>query len=301
MDQERSGDFYALSCAVVCGLGNIPAKAALENLTPELFNIYYFVLGFLFTALYLFKRKTRKEVFSTGPRVFFLILILSILFSLGIYTFMTSLKMIDPATVSFLSRIESIVILIFAYIILKERLRPIELIGGIIAVGGIFILKYKTNMVISKAATLMILSAVFFSTAEIIIKKNIDIIKTTPFVFWRNLLNIGIFYIILTIQGQRLQMPESQTIPLIAAAAFLLPVMGRATYIEALKRIKISRATLISQSTPLFTALFAFIILKTLPTPIEWLGGGLIIFGVIIINLTKLARNSLGRLNGKHL
>ncbi len=283
MTSERSGDYYALSCALVCALGNIPAKVALENITPELFQLYFFGFGFLMSAVYLVRPKARQEVFATTSKAFLLILILSLLFSFAIYTFISSLKLIEPATVSFLSRFEVLVTVVFAFIFLKERLRPIEIIGGIITIGGLIILKFKTNMVISQAATLMILSSFFFATAEIIIKKYINLVGTIRFIFWRNFFMIFIFYGILVYHNQPLSLPDNKTLFIIAIASFLLPVMGRLTYIEALKRIKVSRAALITQSMPLFTAIFALLILGTYPTPIEWLGGGLIILGVVVI------------------
>ena len=132
----------------------------------------------------------------------------------------------------------------------------------------------------------MILSAFFFGSAEIIIKKNIDLVGTIRFIFWRNIFAVVIFYFILFYHNQQVHIVETSTMLIAAASAFLLPVMGRLTYIEALRRIKISRAALITQSTPLFTAMFALMILGSIPTAIEWLGGGLIIIGVIIIRLT---------------
>ncbi len=290
MTHERAGDYYALSCAIVCALGNIPAKVALDNLTPELFQFYYFGIGFLMTSVYLIKPGPRLEVMTTSGKAFGLIFILSLLFSFGVYTFIVSLKLIEPATVSFLSRFEVILTVIFAFIVLRERLRLIELIGGVIALSGIFVLKYKTNMVISEAASLMILSSFFFAVAEILVKKYIDIIGVIRFVFWRNLIMVVIFYGILIYQGQQFYLIDNRTLLLAAAAAFLLPVMGRITYIEALRRIKISRAALVTQSTPLFTALFALTILGTYPTPVEWLGGVLIIAGVVVIKLTSDGR-----------
>ncbi len=285
MTQERSGDYYALVCAIVCSVGNITAKIGLRNITPELFQFYLFGFGFIMSAAYLVRPKARREVFTADKRALGLIFVLSLLFSFGIYTFISSLKLIEPATVSFLSRFEVIFLLLFAFIFLKERLKLIELIGGIITIGGIFILKFKTNMVISQAASLMILSAFFFALAEVIIKKNINLVGTIRFIFWRNIFAVFIFYGILIYHNQQIIIIDSNTMLLTALTAFLLPVMGRLTYIEALKRIKVSRAALITQSMPLFTAIFALIILGTYPTPIELLGGGLIIAGVVVIKL----------------
>ncbi|MCP4705095.1 MAG: DMT family transporter [candidate division Zixibacteria bacterium] len=283
MTSERSGDYYALVCALVCSVGNITAKIGLRNITPELFQFYLFGFGFLMSAAYLIRPKARDEIFATDKKALGLIFVLSLLFSFGIYTFISSLKLIEPATVSFLSRFEVIAVLLFAFIFLKERLKLIELIGAFITIGGIFVLKFKTNIVISQAASLMILSSFFFAIAEVLIKKNINIIGTIRFIFWRNLFAILIFYGILIYHNQQVILIDYGTMFLTAITAFLLPVMGRLTYIEALKRIKVSRAALITQSMPIFTAIFALIILGTYPTLIEWFGGALIILGILII------------------
>jgi len=286
MNQQRTGDLYALVCALVCGLGNIPAKVALDRLPVEIYIFYFFLFGFFIISLTLFKKSSRDEIFQINLKTLSLIAILAVFFMGALYLMMTALKMIEPATVSFLSRFEVIVTVVLAYMILKERLLFIEIVGGMIAVGGVIILKYKTNLDISKAATLMVLSSFCFAAAEIIIKKNIKILGTIRFVFYRNLFMICFVYIIMTFEGRTLFLPDNNTLLVILSAAILLPVVGRITYMEALKRIKVSRAALITQSTPLFTAFFAFIILATYPAPIEWLGGALIIAGVVVVKLS---------------
>lgn len=288
MKSERAGDIYAFACAVICGLGNIPAKAALLNLTPELFNFYYFVAAFIISALALIGKKERLEVFSTDRKSLGLILFLTLIFSVGIYTQMKAVKMIEPATVSFMSRLEMVYVMILAYIFLKERLGRLEIIGGIIAIGGIMVLKLSAGVEISNAATLMLVSTFFFGVAEILTKKNVDKVGTMRFVFIRNLGAVVIFYLLLLYRGQAFILPDSKTLLLIFIAALLLPILGRITYLQALSRINISRASLITQATPLFTALFALIFLGTVPTPMEWLGGALILMGVGLVRLSGI-------------
>jgi len=290
MTSQRSGDLYALACGVVCGLGNIPAKVAVANISVELYNLYFFIFGFIFSNYVWFNKKDREEIKSVDARTLGLIFILAIIFALALYLFIVALKLIEPATVSFLSRVEVIITVILAYMILKEKLKFVELVGGLIALGGILILKYKTNITISYAAGLMILSSLFFSIAEVIIKKNIHRLGTGRFLFYRNLFMIGIMFAILLVSGHSMYLPPAKTLWLILAAAILLPVLGRLTYMEALKRINISRAALVTQATPLFTAFFAFMILSTYPTLIEWLGGALIIGGVVVIQLSAVRK-----------
>ncbi|MEW5923463.1 MAG: DMT family transporter [Candidatus Zixiibacteriota bacterium] len=285
MTSHRTGDLYALACAVVCGLGNIPAKVAVENITVEIYNVFFFTFAFIFSNYVWFSKKEREEVRSINVSTLGLIFILALIFTAALYLFITSLKLIEPATVSFLSRFEVILTVVLAYLLLRERLRAFEIIGGLIALVGILVLKYKTNLVISKAATLMVMSSLLFAFAEIIVKKYIAILGTGKFLFFRNFFMIFIALGILYARGQTVYFPPTKTILLILAAAIMLPVLGRATYMEALKRINLSRAALVTQSTPLFNALFAFVILSSMPSLTEWLGGGLIIGGVVIIQL----------------
>ncbi len=287
MKPERLGDFSAIACAIVCGLGNIVVKVGLIDVSTILFNFWFFVAAVAISFLSLSNAKIRKEVFATDLKALGLIAFLTLFFSFGIYTFFHAIKIIDPATVSFLSRFEIILTIILAYFFLKERLTKYELLGGLIAVAGVFILKYRTTVEISTAASYMILSAFFFAVAEIMVKRYIRIIGTMRFVFFRNIFAVGIFYIILKVAGQSLTVPNSMTLLWAFIGALLLPVLGRVTYIEALKRINISRAALFTQSTPLFTVVFALMFLHSLPTPIEWLGGTLIISGVLIVKFAE--------------
>lgn len=287
MKSNRAGDLYALTCAIACGLANIPEKIALDKLSPEILNFYLFVFAWIFSSASIVSKEKRKEISSPDPKLLILIFFLTIAFAIALSFGMTALKIMQPATVSFLSRFEVIITVALAYMILKEKLSPVEILGGLVALAGLFILKYRTNIVISQGATLMVLSALFFASSEIIIKKNISRIGTASFLFYRNLFLIPILFGILLLTGQTLFLPDAKTLLLIASAALLAPVIGRATYQMAMKRLDISRTALISQSTPIFTVIFAFLILRSFPSPIELTGGGIIIMGVAIVKLSE--------------
>jgi drug/metabolite transporter (DMT)-like permease len=111
--------------------------------------------------------------------------------------------------------------------------------------------------------------------------------SNAAFLFYRNLFTVFIMLLLIFIQGKSFYIPDTITLVFAFGAAMLLPIFGRLTFLEAMRRINISRAVLITQSTPLFTALFAYIILNSVPTPTEWLGGAVIIAGVIIVKLQK--------------
>lgn len=161
MNPKRSGDLAALTCALACGLGNIPAKVGLKNISPELFNFCLFLAASVFSALPLFKARYRAEVSQIRSSTLALIFVLSLLFAIALTLNMTALKLLEPATASFLSRFEVILTIALAYFILREKLGFIEILGGGIALAGVFVLRFKTNLVISQGSTLMILSGLF--------------------------------------------------------------------------------------------------------------------------------------------
>jgi len=287
MKSKYSGDLFALTCAISTGLANIPEKIALDNVSAEILNFYLFVFAGILSAVSLFNTEKRREILSPEPKILSLIFFLSISYAFALTFGMSGLKIIQPATASFLSRFEIIFTIALAYMLLKERLTPVETLGGVIAVAGLFIFKYRTNMIISEGASFMVLSALFFAISEVIVKRNIGRLGTASFLFYRNLFLVPILLAILLFRKQTLYLPDYKILLLTASGALLGPIIGRATYQMALKRIDISRAALITQSTPLFTALFALVIIQSLPSPIEWLGGLLIVGGVIVVKLSQ--------------
>jgi drug/metabolite transporter (DMT)-like permease len=74
---------------------------------------------------------------------------------------------------------------------------------------------------------------------------------------------------------------------ILIAAGTCLPYLGRLGYINAMKFINISRASIIVQSQPFFAAAAALIILGTFPPLKEIIGGLLIVAGVIVIRLIE--------------
>lgn len=284
MNRTTQGDLLALICAVSTGLGIIPAKAAVGVIAPEVLVFYLFVFAFVISLFPLVSKDQRAIIRTVHKGQFLLIVKLATLYTAAIYFSWTALVHLEPATQSFLSRIKVLVTVALAIIILREKLHRIEILGALVATSGIILLKFQTSAAISYGVTLMIISAFCFSTAEVMLKAKISDIHATLFLFFRNLLMIPCFAIIVELRGVSFALPDIQTAALIFLTALLGPIIGRTTYIMAIKRNSLSRTVLINQTQPLFTALAAFAILKSLPTSIEWISGSLILAGAFIIS-----------------
>jgi len=287
MTPTTKGDLLALSGSAAVGLAIIPAKASLDHISSETLIFYLFVFAFFFSLPPLLNRSQRQIVSNVRRDQLYLIMGLSVLFSAAIFFSWTALKFLEPATQSFLSRIKVFMTVILAIIVLKERLHRLEIAGGLLAAVGILVFKFKAGADVSHGVMLMLISAVLFSAAEIMLKSKVADIPPSLFLFYRNMAMIPCFAVILRIRGESFGLPDWKTAGLVAAASLLGPIIGRGTYIAAIRINSLSRTVLINQTQPLFAGLFGFVLLGSLPTLPEWIGGFLVLAGALVIQMSK--------------
>jgi uncharacterized membrane protein len=132
----------------------------------------------------------------------------------------------------------------------------------------------------------MVLSAVLFGATEFLAKLTVRYLDPIPLTFIRSLAVAVCFLIMLAMQRTPI-FEVGQYGWAIVAIAIVGPVLGRITYLMSLKHIEISKASLITQSKPLFVAIIAFIALGMIPSTREWIGGILILIGCVTIIMTR--------------
>jgi len=287
MQRTTQGDLFAVLCSLSVGVSITPAKLAISVISPEALTFYLFVFAFAYSLVFLFNKDQRRIIFSIQKDQMLLIMQLAVLFSVAIFFSWTALQYLEPVTQSFLSRIKILLTVLLAVIILKEKLLPLEITGGLVAASGLILLKFNAGSLVSKGATLMLLSALLFAVAENMLKSKITDIPPAKFLFFRNFLMIPCFGIIALVRGQSFTIPDWTTTGWIALTSLLAPFFGRWLYILAIRRNSLSRTVLINQTQPLFAALAGYVILNSIPGLMEWLGGGLILAGAMIIRMAR--------------
>ena len=63
----------------------------------------------------------------------------------------------------------------------------------------------------------------------------------------------------------------------------------------ALRSLELSKAAVIGQAQPLFAALVSFALFRSLPRPLEWMGGALILLGCAFL-VRGVAQRPVGEL-----
>ncbi len=288
MTSTNIGKGYAAAIAAsICtaamyGVG----KWLLEGLTPIhlvalIFSIAAIVMGIAVAATQRWREFRRCSL--TG---WLLVLLFSGLSIAAIITMWTGIQHLDPTIASFISRVEVLIAIVLGMLFLRERFRLAEGVGGVVILIGLIVIRITFDLELSLWFWVMVTSGVLFGLTEFVAKLTVRHLAPIPLTFVRNLI-IGSFFLILTV---------SKGIPLfdiggywwgVLVVAITGPALGRIFYLIALKHIEISKASLITQTKPLFVAIIAFSVLGMIPSPREWTGGILILIGCATIIMTR--------------
>ena len=281
------GDSWAIVSALATGGGFIAAKTALQTLPPITFNSYMFGIGMLAVVVDAVISRKVNVMLRVSRRQLAFLLLVSVLFCGAVFCLHTALVQSEPATVSFLSRIELVSTLLLAAIFLKERISKAEIIGLIIVVTGIVVMRYDASVELSRAVMLITGGSFLFGAGEVLIKSQINWMDYRSLIFYRNLFMSVIFFIVSLFWGKWVWVADGNLMLVLIIAGIVMPYLGRLGYLKAMQNIDISRASIIVQSQPFFAAAAALAILGTFPPFKEVIGGLLIVAGVVTIKLLE--------------
>ena len=280
--------------ALATGIGLAIAKIILESVSTITLNGYMFFLGALIIlADGALSRNFIRTVTVRPAQLAFLFLV-ALLFTAATFCLYSALALAEPATVSFLSRIELVATLILATAFLKEKISLAELAGFIVVVFGLLLMRYQASVELSRAVVLVVTASFLFGAAEVLTKYKIDWINHRAFIFYRGLFMSAIYIALGLAIGRIVWITDLRLWGLLVLAAFFLPYLGRLGYLKAMQNITVSRASIIVQSQPLFAAAATLVIIGTFPPAREVAGGLLIIGGVLLIMyLERMGRTKL--------
>lgn len=286
------GDSWAIVSAVTTGAGLTAAKSALAVMPALSFNAYLFFFGAIITAADVAISGKLRETVTINRRQLLFLLGLSALFAISVYCLFYALSLSQPATVSFLSRLEMAVTIILASLFLKERMNRAELIGLVVVAVGIVVMRYGASVELSRAIALVMANVLLTGTGEVLIKWKINLMSHRTLILYRNTFMAIIFAVAGLIRGDLIMVTDFKLLAILGIAGFLLPYLGRLGFIKAMYHIKVSRASIITQSQPFFAGIVALLVLGIFPPAKEILGGLLIVGGVVLIRLIEMRFSS---------
>jgi len=285
------GYLYALGGTIAFSSLYVFSKAGLNQVELAQFGLYYFGTAFLLNLLLAFFSGKTKEILSLPRKFVYLLLLMATVDLVANITFFLAIQTIpDPSVTSFLGNMFPVFLTGLSILFLNERFSLIEAVGGVLAIVGAFVVSYTGELDWQKlfipGTGFVLINTFMAATFSVIVKKNIH--KASPVVFNLNS-NWWIFLAFLAYflwSGQSVIIPAKAFLN-IMLSAFFGSFIGLLFLYYSYQYIDASRSSIIQSLKGIFVLTIAWLYFGNLPLPIQLLGGGIMIFGVIVMTLTQ--------------
>lgn len=297
------GFLLTLATACMFGLGAVLGKMASSVLNPLLVTFLNFAVGGGLLLIFLLVR--RIALFKHLGRRDWLNLLLLVVFgtTLPACCVLYGLALTSAIKAGFLMQMQGISSVLFAVLFLRERLNWKQ-VGGmlLLLLGSLFVVMKTTQTSILSAFNLgdvlVILGAIGFGYAILPAKALTGKIDSLPLTVWKLLLSALMILPFLSFQ------PTAWPTYLPPFLLWLLPIyiisnfcIGYVTQQEGLKYLQAWESATTMQSTPIFSTLFAMLLLGDSLSPLQLVGGIIVLAGGCVIALggANLSRKPLTR------
>ncbi len=163
----------------------------------------------------------------------------------------------------------------------KVKFDPIHILLGLMVLLGIYILapEFSLESAQLQGILLGLLSALCYALRTLILKQHVANYNTTMLMFYQ----VSILAIVLI---PALFFMDSANIktqyPYVILLALVTTAIGHTLFVNSLKYFKVSTASIIGSSQPIFGIIIAYFFLNEIPTIHTFVGGALILTTVVI-------------------
>ncbi len=282
MSDTSKGYVFVVAAAFLTGLIYTTGKVALEQLSPEFFVTWIFLIASVILAVWTTLLRRWNDILRCNRREWMHILAFSLFSIAALQTMWAGVQHLDPTVASFIGRLQTFVSVFLGVVFLKERFGVREAIGAVVLLIGTVIIRISFDVTLSLWFWVMVSSAVFFGVTEVFAKRAVYGLHPVPLNFIRNSLIAGVSAVILAARGEAF-FDFQERAGYVAAVALMGPIGSRLCFLFALRHIDVSKAVLVNQLQPIFVAIVAFTTLGMVPALREWVGGFLILAGCLAL------------------
>ncbi len=292
--EATKGFLLAFISVVAVSNVYIFSKAALMEVQIAQFGVYWFGFGLLWILIFAWFKKSYKLIKELSLRSYLILGVLGVNQVIGTYFFFKAIHTIsNPSIVSFIANLSPVLVLIFSFLILKERFNKMELSGMLLVLLGAFIISYKGNANLNtlfiNGTQFIIYSSILGAINAVIIKKNIDIINPIILTISRSFFLLIFSFGLLKYLNLSLGIPVS-AFKNIFIGSILGPFLTVVTGYISLKYIPLSQKAIIMSTKGLFVLFGAFLYFGDFPKWMAIVGGFITIIGVLLIAYGKIKK-----------
>jgi len=277
-----SGYLFAAGSTTAAGLATVLGKWNLEAVSPLTMNCLIFSIAALLLGLWHLPLHGFTDIRRIPARGWLWLSLFALSSWGGILLFWAGVQKMDPSLAAFLNRSEVPVAILLAVFLLRERLNRWEVVGAVISICGILIMRATMRIEYSEGFWLVLSGSVLFGLTELFSKMVVRYADPVLVTFLRNLAMAALYWLVFSsvqadFDGVNLVWPG------IIALGIVGPILSRMNYLQALKRMELTKVAVISQGQPVVVILIALIFLAQLPTLREMLGGIVLTSGCILM------------------
>jgi drug/metabolite transporter (DMT)-like permease len=272
---------YAVLSVMAAGIAPIATKQALGTTNLETFSLLWSLSAFIGASTYALSRRGSNSFQRLGQCWQFVTAI-GVLTAAIVLIFSMAVRLADPTLVSFFSRLEVVFTVLLGMLLFKERLNRVELLGVAATISGALIMTYKAGEFVLFAFLLVLMNSLFISIRTLLGKVAVQYLEPAVLVAVSRLIAC-LFTLSYAIAFGVLQWPSSTNLIIIIIGALFGPFLGFVFLYKALSLSEVSRVSALRTSFPFFVALYSFLLFRTIPSPHQMLGGGIIVAGILVL------------------
>ncbi|NOR24426.1 MAG: EamA family transporter [Desulforhopalus sp.] len=283
--------YLALATAVLFwGLSFVATKIALQSFTPFCLIFFRFFSAAIFFMILLwrtgFPALTRKNINS---------LVLLAIMQPGLYFLFetTGLQYTSATKTSLIIATIPIVVLVLSAIFLKERLRPLNILGIAFSLAGVALLVFGGQLQTESKGMLigdiLIFGAVLAASAYMIMTRRLGESLTSLQITGMQIIFGAVLFFpafLWDLPKLNWQAVSNESLIALIVLTIFATIVAFICYNYALTRIPAAQAAVCINGIPLVTACGAWIILGETLAPVQLMGGALVLAAVILANHT---------------
>lgn len=295
--------FLMLIVSFFWAIGHPLGRIILQKVHPFQLGAVSLVVGFIGIFIYLAATRRLRQVFKLSLRDALISLGLGVIgfFLYQILTFSALARI--PASVNAVLVSNNVVfIVLLAALILKERIRPLSIVGIVLAVGGVVTVTFSNGFSLGNGtgsisllgcafSLLAALSAALYSVIgkKVLVSNDPLIIAAVAIFFGAVLLTI---FTASTVGFSEVFVAGWQTILLMVFLGITMIGIAYPLWFICLKKFPASQISIYIYLTPVFAVILSLIILRERFAWPFWIGGALILAGIVITNIFAAGKPS---------
>jgi drug/metabolite transporter (DMT)-like permease len=280
-----------LLAVIFWGISFIATKIALNELTPETIILLRLLFGII--LLFIIAVFTKRD-FSISLKNHLGIFLLALVAVFHLWIQITGLKFTSASNTGWIIGVTPVFMALLGFIIFKEKLTPVKILGITIAFIGLLLLMSKGNVLsigfISHKGDFLVLASTFTWSIYSIMNKKISL-SYSP------LMTILYLFIMMAIIISPFTVNRDSIYSVIhlsdtgwAAMIFLGIFCSGIAYVlwaEALKELEATKVGVFLYFEPFVTVFAAWLLLNEVISIITIFSGLIITFGVVLVNKKK--------------